>query len=319
MSLQQISVKPASLPEMLEFWKGADLTKIQKRLIGSLTDESTDEERMEIYSDLYDDLPKPKASRKKVVKEMTPEEKAAMEKKRQKDMADYIGDYKKKMMEKAVFKEDGELDFPVNMKDYFSHLTPDEIKGITKDLSMIAKYVKAEIYQKALKSASPKSKATTDHTRKRTSDEIDGSEKVSWNKDGSDVKECVVVKYNEKRDKCGIDFDDQKYAIIHDLTKNADHGQHQIKKHPAARDTPIDKVVGCGCGVKWKFAERLFKKNEDGVWCKQDKADWGMIPCNMKVDGDSGKCKRHADPKFKADWKRSDLKIEEGMVYSSAD
>ena len=309
MTLTQNTTAPVTLAEFKAFFteNADDLTKSAKRLIATLSDDDSESDQLELYSDLYADLPKPKKVKKS---DLTPEQIVEQEMAAEVELLGNIKAHAKELREKHAdlytVKGDGEQKMTVMWKcgDDIKHLNAEQKKEMNLASQKIAKIIGA-VYMK--KQMTPK-KSSDAPDRTRVRDDADltgGTAKVAFGlgKSKKEAVEAVIVESQDQGSHGFVIADDE--AIIHDLTKGK-HESHQIQMKACRRDTPINEITGCGCGVKWKFADRFFKKNAEGVYEKVKK-DFGCVPCNSKVDAD-GKCKRHSDAKFKADWTIGDLK-----------
>lgn len=328
MTLAQIQNRPQSVAEWMEFFTAErvkDLKKSAQRLIKTIADDDTDDEKCEIYGEIYDELPK---SKKKKKTEKTPEEMEEEERAIQRGMLNKINEHKKLVWKKCPKTESDDGKFSVkefSSKDLLSLLTDEERKEWNAAKMKIGKYLLAIEMEKII---SKKASKGNQSEPARTRTDADNEAK---NKTGLTGEEIRCENMNKRKD--GEEYEKiQSFKVVDHLTKD-NHGIrledgeaclynfsseeiNQVQRKPAMRKTPIDEVIGCFACVKPNFAGAVWKINEDGVYEKVKK-DWGMFPCNMKCVDGLNVCSRHHKAKVKpTEWTREMLKVEEKDIIN---
>lgn len=114
----------------------------------------------------------------------------------------------------------------------------------------------------------------------------------------------IVKTIGDKVEKHGVILEDDEMVILDISDKKTN--THQVKTKKCLRRTPINKVVGCDCAIKWDFGKNIYKENDDGIWEHTPK-DFGCVPCNNKVMDGSGQCWRHQNADKYKQWVENDL------------
>ena len=289
-------------------------SKTQKRLIESITEETSDTDIEEIYTDLYDDLPISKKKKSKKV-EKTPEEIEALQREQQKLR------YEKIMNDMYVIneKEDVEVESSTEM---FDLLTPEERKAFNMALMKYKKKVVNICYSKLLSKRGNK-KVNSDYTplegsRLRTDADVcdkkrngHTGESVSVEFSNKPVSDYKVIEMNKIKG-WGVNLEKDEAAI---WDTSGVEQQVKFKRGYVDRKYPLNSIRegGCPCSIEFDRQKHIYKMNGDSVYEKIEK-DWGCIPCNMPVDS-GGVCKRHGkSEKHYSFWERDELKIDDSDI-----
>lgn len=321
MTVAQCSPRPVTLAEFKAFFtdeRVRQLTKSQQRNIDWIDGDTSEEDALEIYTDIFDELPK---SKKKPKKEKTAEEIEAEEIANTKAMMDKILDFRNKVKEQ-VKNADGEVQYITTsaLKEKFPRLTDEDAKTIGKAMNTIQKSLATIEINKIINGK--KGKASTTDAFRTYKTEKDNKKECAATGDKITVKygtkkdepavEYAVIECDESTQKHGVKLEEGEVCLFN--MSNAE--TKQMKSKPCLRNTPIDKIVGCECAIKYEYGAHIYKPDEDGVYVKVKK-DWGCIPCNMKVVDGLKVCARHKkSTKAVEVWTREDLKVADELIIS---
>ena len=316
MTLSQRSTPPASLTEWREFFtdeRVAQLNRAQQRCLRGIEDED-DELQLEVYADLYADLPKTKKKKKAPKKEKSPEEIEAEAVAIEKAKFAKIIDMKEKLKEKLPKDEEGNCILTNHLTLGFTRLSESEMKQL-KQLSITMKnYLLTLELNKMMKGKEykpydDKSRRTYGAVKESKKECVLTGESIKVEFGKTAEEEYAVIECDEATQKYGAKLEEGETVLF-----NMSNGeQKQMKMKPCLRNSPIDKITGCECSIKYDYGNKIYKKNEEGVYQKVKK-DWGCIPCNMKVVDGLKICVRHSKNELPEVWKREMLKVSEENI-----
>jgi hypothetical protein len=320
MTIAQCAQKPQTRAEWQAFFtdeRVAQLTKSQQRALNYIDADDEDKEALTVYGDVWDELPKTKKAPKKV---KTAEEISAEIAEYEKGIFTKIMLLKSALRSKVPNDEEGKPIFTTSLTitNGFTHLSEDEVKNLKMAVAAISKYATTIELNKILTKKGKEYKPTEcRRTYKTWHDEaahkkecvaLDSTIKVIYGK--SKLADYRLIECDEATQKYGVKLDEGELALFNMSNEEV----KQMKAKPCLRNTPIDKITGCECAIKYDYGSKIYKKNDEGVYEKVKK-DWGCIPCNMKVVDGMKICIRHRNAlKGTEVWTREALKVADELI-----